>query len=70
VEESMRNILLAGGAILLASCATPTMTAMNTGNLQQAAGANRDEQPPVPTQLRRPLRTLDGWATTGSGGMY
>ena len=67
----MRSILvLAAGAILLAACATPTMTAMSNGS-SAAAGVNaRDEEPPVPPALRRPQRTVKNWSTIGSGGMY
>jgi hypothetical protein len=70
VEKSMRVIVLAAAAILLASCATPTVTATNTGNPQQAAGPNSDEQPPVPAQLRRPALMINGGVTRGFGGMY
>jgi hypothetical protein len=66
----MRILLLAAVAIALANCAAPTMTAMNAPGPQQAAGPNKDEQPRVPAALHRPPRTIDGWGTTGSGGMY
>jgi len=68
----MRTILvLAGGTLALAACATPTMTAMNAGLVQPQANARmRDTEPPVPPALRRPPLTVKNWAATGSGGMY
>ena len=71
-EERMRTILVvAAGAMALAACATPRMTAMNAGLVQPQADARmRDKEPPVPPALRRPPQTLKGWAAPGSGGMY
>ena len=70
-EMRMRTILiLAAGALALAACAAPTVTAINAGQPQAAGMASRDEEPPVPATLRRPQRTLKNWSTTGSGGMY
>ena len=64
----MRIFVLAAGAILLAGCTTPTT--MPTGNLQQAAGPNKDEQPRAPAQLHRPALRINGGTTQGFGGMY
>jgi len=67
----MRTILtLVAGAILLAACATPTMTAMRGGSTAPVGANARDEEPPVPPALRRPQLTVRGWGTIGSGGMY
>ena len=66
----MRILILAAAAIALASCTTPTTTATNAANPQQAAGPNRDEQPPVPAQLHRPALRINGGVTQGFGGRY
>jgi hypothetical protein len=67
----MRTILLAASALILISCTTPTMTAMNANTGQQASGmATRDEEPPVPRAFRRPAPTIRGWGSPGAGGMY
>ena len=66
----MRILVLTAAAMMLASCAAPTMTATNAGNLQQAAGPNRDKQPRVPSQLGRPPLRIEGGITSGFGGMY
>ena len=66
----MRMILLAASAMMLASCTTPTMNALNanTGQ-QQATGATADE-PPVPIQFRRPPKQFVHWGGYAYGGMY
>jgi len=68
----MRKIVLAASAMMLASCATPDMNAMNAnmGGQQASDAARNAEEPPVPIQFRRPARTIDGWGAPGSGGMY
>jgi hypothetical protein len=61
----MRIIVLIGVAAILASCASPNMTA-NPGQ-QQASGASTEREAPAPPQLRLPPRQSQGWGGNAYG---
>jgi hypothetical protein len=62
----MRVILLAAGAIVLASCTTPTM---NAGNANQQANAQEDNSR-TPEIFRKPRPQVGKWGGYGYGGRY
>jgi hypothetical protein len=63
----MRVTVLAAGALMLASCTTPNMTANNPSTGQQASNNSTSERDaPVPPALRTPRqRSGVGWPDIG-----
>ena len=63
----MRVTVLAAGALMLASCTTPNMTA-NTASISQQASdtSSAQREAPVPPALRSPRqRSGTGWPDIG-----
>jgi hypothetical protein len=62
----MRMTVLAAGAIMLASCTTAEMPAMNAGAGQQQTSTTYPREAPVPPALRTPRQKSGvGWPNLG-----
>ena len=62
----MRMTVLAAGALMLASCTTPNMTANTTSAGPQASNDDEPREAPVPPALRTPRqRSGVGWPDLG-----